>query len=119
MHFMSVWPERKRHRFDVSMQGKNMALTDDEVRHVARLARLDLTEAELQTAKQQLSAILDHITSLQEVDVTGVEPTAQVTGLTTVWRDDAVTDALTPEQALANAPDRQDSFFRVRAVFEE
>jgi aspartyl-tRNA(Asn)/glutamyl-tRNA(Gln) amidotransferase subunit C len=96
-----------------------MVLSDDEVRHVARLARLDLTEAELLSAGQQLSAILEHITSLQEVDVSGVEPTAQVTGLTTVWRDDAVIDALTAEQALANAPDRQDSYFRVRAVFDE
>jgi aspartyl-tRNA(Asn)/glutamyl-tRNA(Gln) amidotransferase subunit C len=96
-----------------------MVLSDDEVRHVARLARLDLTETELVTARQQLSAILEHITSLQEVDVSGVEPTAQVTGLTTVWRDDAVIDALTPAQALANAPDAQDGYFRVRAVFDE
>ena len=96
-----------------------MALTTDEVRHVARLARLELTEQDIQRAEQQLSAILEHITLLQQVDVDGVEPTAQVTGLTSVWRDDQVTESLTTDEALANAPDQQDGFFRVRAVFDE
>jgi len=67
----------------------------------------------------QLSAILDYIAMLQEVDVSNVPPTAQVTGLTTVWRPDVVGEMLTQEQALANAPDQQDGMFRVRAVFDE
>ncbi|NJM05018.1 Asp-tRNA(Asn)/Glu-tRNA(Gln) amidotransferase subunit GatC [Candidatus Gracilibacteria bacterium] len=96
-----------------------MALTSEEVQHVARLARLRLDSAEMEPMRAQLSAILDYIALLQEVDVSGVEPTAQVTGLTSVWRPDVVTGCLTTEAALANAPDRSADMFRVKAVFEE
>ncbi|MEF3273600.1 MAG: Asp-tRNA(Asn)/Glu-tRNA(Gln) amidotransferase subunit GatC [Chloroflexus sp.] len=96
-----------------------MSLSEAEVRHVARLARLALTDDEITVMRAQLSAILDYIAMLQEVDVSNVPPTAQVTGLTTVWRPDVVGEMLTQEQALANAPDQQDGMFRVRAVFEE
>jgi len=96
-----------------------MSLTSAEVTHVARLARLRLSPEELEQMRGQLSDILDYIAMLQEVDVTGVPITAQVTGLTTVLRPDAVTGKLTPAQVLANAPDAQDDMFRVRAVFDE
>ncbi len=96
-----------------------MAISEAEVRHVARLARLALSDEEIAVMKAQLSAILDYIAMLQEVDVSNVPPTAQVTGLTTVWRPDVVGEMLTQEQALANAPDQQDGMFRVRAVFDE
>lgn len=96
-----------------------MALTSAEVAHVARLARLSLSPDELERMRSQLSNILEYIELLQEVDVAGVEPTAQVTGLATVLRPDAVTERLTREQALANAPEQRDGMFRVRAVFEE
>ncbi|MGQ9611226.1 Asp-tRNA(Asn)/Glu-tRNA(Gln) amidotransferase subunit GatC [Chloroflexus sp.] len=96
-----------------------MALSEAEVRHVARLARIALSDEEIALMQAQLSAILDYIEMLQEVDVNNVPPTAQVTGLTTVWRPDVVGEMLTQEQALANAPDQQDSMFRVRAVFDE
>ena len=96
-----------------------MALTSAEVAHVARLARLSLSPEELERMRSQLSNILEYIELLQEVDITGVEPTAQVTGLATVLRPDAVTERLTREQALANAPEQRDGMFRVRAVFEE
>ena len=96
-----------------------MALTSAEVAHVARLARLSLSPEELERMRSQLSNILEYIELLQEVDVTGIEPTAQVTGLATVLRPDAVTERLTREQALANAPGQRDGMFRVRAVFEE
>lgn len=96
-----------------------MALTSAEVAHVARLARLSLSPEELELMRSQLSNILEYIELLQEVDVAGVEPTAQVTGLATVLRPDEVTERLTREQALANAPERRDGMFRVRAVFEE
>ena len=96
-----------------------MALTSAEVAHVARLARLSLSPEELERMRSQLSNILEYIELLQEVDVTGIEPTAQVTGLATVLRPDAVTERLTREQALANAPEQRDGMFRVRAVFEE
>ncbi len=96
-----------------------MALTSAEVAHVARLARLSLTDEEIELMRSQLSNILAYIDQLQEVDVTGVEPTAQVTGLATVMRPDAVTERLTREQALSNAPDQRDGMFRVKGVFEE
>jgi aspartyl-tRNA(Asn)/glutamyl-tRNA(Gln) amidotransferase subunit C len=96
-----------------------MAISEAEVRHVARLARLALSDEEIAVMQAQLSAILDYIAMLQEVDVSNVPPTAQVTGLTTVWRPDVVDEMLTQEQALANAPDQQDGMFRVRAVFDE
>jgi aspartyl-tRNA(Asn)/glutamyl-tRNA(Gln) amidotransferase subunit C len=96
-----------------------MALTSAEVAHVARLARLSLSPEELELMRSQLSNILEYIELLQEVDVTGVEPTTQVTGLATVLRPDAVTERLSREQALANATEQRDGMFRVRAVFEE
>jgi aspartyl-tRNA(Asn)/glutamyl-tRNA(Gln) amidotransferase subunit C len=96
-----------------------MALTQEEVAHVARLARMRLSPAEIENMQAQLSAILDSIKLLQEVDVAGVEPTSQVTGLTTVMRPDAVAGILPREEALANAADQDDGMFRVRAVFEE
>ncbi|MCS6889412.1 Asp-tRNA(Asn)/Glu-tRNA(Gln) amidotransferase subunit GatC [Chloroflexus sp.] len=96
-----------------------MSLSEAEVRHVARLARIALSDEEIAVMRAQLSAILDYIAMLQEVDVSNVPPTAQVTGLTTVWRPDVVGEMLTQAQALANAPDQQDGMFRVRAVFDE
>jgi aspartyl-tRNA(Asn)/glutamyl-tRNA(Gln) amidotransferase subunit C len=96
-----------------------MSLTYAEVEHVARLARLHLSPEELERMRGQLSDILDSIALLQEVDVTGVPITAHVTGLASVMRPDLVTDKLTVEQALANAPEKQDNMFRVRAVFDE
>jgi aspartyl-tRNA(Asn)/glutamyl-tRNA(Gln) amidotransferase subunit C len=96
-----------------------MALTQEEVAHVARLARMRLSPNEIERMQAQLSAILDSIKLLQEVDVEGVEPTSQVTGLTTVMRADEVSGTLAREEALANAADQHDGMFRVRAVFEE
>jgi aspartyl-tRNA(Asn)/glutamyl-tRNA(Gln) amidotransferase subunit C len=96
-----------------------MSLTYAEVEHVAHLARLRLSPEELEQMRGQLSDILDYIAMLQEVDVSGVPITAQVTGLVSVMRPDVVTGLLTPEEALANAPEKQDGMFRVKAVFEE
>jgi aspartyl-tRNA(Asn)/glutamyl-tRNA(Gln) amidotransferase subunit C len=96
-----------------------MALTEEEVAHVARLARLSLGPDELERMGAQLSHILEHIAALQEVDVTGVPATAQVTDLLTVMRPDVVSEQLSREAALANAPDKRDGMFRVKAVFDE
>lgn len=96
-----------------------MALTQAEVEHVARLARLKLTPEELERMRAQLSAILDYMEMLQEVDVTGVPPTAQVTGLASVMRPDEVEPSLPREEVLANAPDHRKGMFRVKAVFED
>ncbi len=93
-----------------------MALTLDEVRHVARLARLRLTEDELVEMQQQLSSILEHVDALQAVDVTGVPPTAQVTDVVNVVRPDEVRPSLPVEEALAGAPHREGDFFKVKKV---
>jgi len=96
-----------------------MHLTSDEVRHVAELARLHLTEEEIERYAQQLSAILDYAERLQEVDMSGVPPTPYVLPLQNVMAEDIPQPSLPNEVALANAPDKANGFFRVRAVFEE
>lgn len=96
-----------------------MHLTIDEVRHVAELAKLRLSEAELALYAEQLSAILDYAESLQQVDTSHVAPTPYVLPLYNVMAVDAPSPSLDNAVALANAPDKADGFFRVRAVFEE
>jgi aspartyl-tRNA(Asn)/glutamyl-tRNA(Gln) amidotransferase subunit C len=96
-----------------------MALTIAEVEHVRHLARLRLSAEELEKMRIDLSAILDHIDMLKEVDVSGVAPTAQVTDLLNVMREDAIRPSLPREDVLANAPEQRDGMFRVKAIFEE
>jgi aspartyl-tRNA(Asn)/glutamyl-tRNA(Gln) amidotransferase subunit C len=95
-----------------------MSLTLDEVRHVARLARLRLTDEELATMQQELSSILRYIDALQDVDVADVEPTAQVTDVVNVVRPDEVQPSLPVDEALGAAPHRQGDYFKVKPVLE-
>ena len=94
-------------------------ISREEVQHVARLARLHLTDEEAERMREQLDAILAYIDKLRELDVEGVEPTAHAVPLVNVMRDDALTPCLWQEQALANAPDRSDEFFRVPRIIED
>ena len=96
-----------------------MRLTHDEVRHVAELAKLRLSDEEVAEFAGQLSDILEYAERLQEVDTSHVPPTPYPLPLTNVLREDVATDCLTNDEALANAPDSADGFFRVRAVFGE
>ena len=96
-----------------------MSLTIEEVQHVAHLARLRLSAEELEKMRTDLSGILDYIDMLKEVDVGDVAPTAQVTDLFNVMRDDTVRPSLPREDVLANAPDQRNGMFRVKAIFEE
>jgi aspartyl-tRNA(Asn)/glutamyl-tRNA(Gln) amidotransferase subunit C len=96
-----------------------MQLTHTEVRHVAELAKLHLSEAEVAQIAEQLSAILDYAQQLQAVDTSSVPPTPHILPLTTVLRADVAEPGLSNAEALVNAPDQADGFFRVRAVFEE
>ena len=96
-----------------------MALTTAEVEHVAHLARLRLSADELEKMRTDLSAILAHIDMLKEVDIRDIAPTAQVTDLFNVLREDAVRPSLPREDVLSNAPDQRDGMFRVKAIFEE
>lgn len=97
-----------------------MALTIPEVEHIAKLARIELTDEEKKKFARQLSAILDYVAQLKEVDTSQVEPTAQVTGLENVTREDVVQgcDKKTRDKILDALPAREDDFVKVKAVFE-
>ena len=94
-----------------------MSLSADEVRKVADLARLELSDAELDTMARQLSAIVDYINQLHQVNTEGVEPLAHALDLHDVFRDDVPGQSLSADEALANAPARKDNFYRVPPVF--
>jgi aspartyl-tRNA(Asn)/glutamyl-tRNA(Gln) amidotransferase subunit C len=90
-----------------------MAISRDEVEHVARLARLALTEEELERFQEQLSAILDAVAKVSALDLADVEPTSHPLDVSNVGAADEPRPCLDPEEALANAPDREGDFFRV------
>ena len=91
----------------------------DDVAHVARLARLALTDAELETMREQLNAILAHIDALRAVDTTGIEPTSHAVPQFNVMREDEPRPCFPAADMLANAPDRSGEFFRVPRIIEE
>jgi aspartyl-tRNA(Asn)/glutamyl-tRNA(Gln) amidotransferase subunit C len=95
-----------------------MKLSREEVLHIARLARVSLTESEINQFSEQLSHLLENFEVLQQVDTTDVLPTAQAIELQSVTRDDEVASSLPPGDVLANAPRREGDCFRVRAVLE-
>lgn len=95
-----------------------MSLTAEDVLHIAKLARISLTEPEVERFAAQLSSILDHFAALSAVDTEGVEPTAHPLPLSNVMRADSVAPSLPQSEALANAPEQEEGFFRVRAVLE-
>ncbi len=95
-----------------------MSLSRDEVLHIARLARLGLSEDEVTKFQGQLSQILDQFQALQSLDTEDVPPTAYPLSLENVARDDALRPSLPVDVALANAPLREGNFIRVRRVLE-
>lgn len=95
-----------------------MRLTPEEVEHVALLGRLKLTEEERARFTTQLNSILEYFEQLQQIDTAGVPPMSHAVALTNVLREDEPQPSLTPEEALQNAPDREDDFFRVPRVIE-
>lgn len=97
-----------------------MKLTRDEVEHLGRLARLVLTEEEKERYATELSAILDYVEQLQEVNTTDVEPTSQVTGLEDVYRDDVMHgcgDEMR-KKIIEQFPEREGDLLKVPGVFE-
>jgi aspartyl-tRNA(Asn)/glutamyl-tRNA(Gln) amidotransferase subunit C len=94
-------------------------ISTDEVAHLARLARLALTDAELDSFAGQLDAILAHVSAIQGVDVAGVEPTDNPLKDVNVTRQDAIRPGLTQEQALAAAPKATDNRFAVPQILGE
>jgi len=95
-----------------------MKLSREEVLHIALLARLGLTETEVDRLREQLSNILENFEALQQVDTDDIPPTTQSVALQNVVSDDEVTPSLPQSQVLANAPQNEENFFRVRAVLE-
>lgn len=97
-----------------------MKLTKQEVEHIAKLARLELTENEKELYSKQLSSVLEYMEILNELDTDDVAMTSQVTGLTNVKREDEVEDCTRElrEKLLNEAPDRQMDFIKVKGVFE-
>ena len=96
-----------------------MPLERSEVEHIASLARIGLTEEELEMFGEQLSNILDQFEVLTELDTSDVTPTGHASGLQSVMREDLAEDSLDHEDVLKNAPRREGEFFRVNAVLEE
>ncbi len=96
-----------------------MSLSLDEVRKVARLARLELSDPDLLRMQQQLSAILDYVDQLNELNTEGVEPLAHPLPVQNVFRADEEVPSLPVSAALQNAPHRIDQYFGVPAVFTE
>lgn len=90
-----------------------------DVKHVAKLANLTLTEAETEKFEKQLGDIVTYVEKLNEVDTAGVEPTAQVTGLTNVLREDQTTPGLTQDEALSGTQNKHNGFFVVEQILEE
>lgn len=88
------------------------------IEHLARLARLDLNDAEKDRFASQLSGILAYVEQLRELDTARVEPTAHVIPLENVMRQDDVRPSLPREEALGNAPDRTEQFYRVPKIIE-
>ena len=95
-----------------------MSIDSSQVSHIARLARLSISNEEIKLFGSQLSDILTYIKKLEQLDTSGVEPTSHALSLENVDRPDVVRESLTVDDVLANAPDRHDSFYRVPKIIE-
>ena len=95
-----------------------MEITKQEVEHVAKLARLELSDQEKEIFTAQLSNILTYVEQLNELDTTGVEATSHVLDISNVMREDVPHESLSQEKALANAPDKAAGHYRVPLIIE-
>lgn len=94
-------------------------LTLEEVKHIAKLSNLYLTDTELVKLKDQLSATLKYIAVLHEIETKNIAPTNNVNGLKNIWRKDETTPSFSQEEALKNAKSTYKGYFKVKAVLEE
>ncbi len=94
-------------------------IDEAQVRKVAKLSRLDLSEAEVGEFTGQLSAILEYVEKMNELDTADVEPLAHCLPISNVFRDDCVRESLGTEKTLANAPQRDGGFFKVPKILDE
>jgi aspartyl-tRNA(Asn)/glutamyl-tRNA(Gln) amidotransferase subunit C len=93
-------------------------LTVKEVEHIAKLSRLDLSEAEKEKFANQLSGVLEYVEQLNEVDTKDIEPTAQVTGLSNIFVPDQITNPDSQFELLNNAPETDGTSIKIPAVFD-
>jgi len=93
-----------------------MAIEREDVLHVARLARLEIPEGDVEAVQAQLGAILEAVGKVAELDLSDVEPTSHPLAVVNAWGEDESRPSLSPEDALANAPDPEGGAFRVPAV---
>lgn len=94
-------------------------VSKEEVKQIAYLARLEMSDKEIEKYQKELSGILKYVDQISEVDTKNVEPTAQVTGLSDVWRvDEKHPSKLTRDEILANAPEKQDGYIKVKPVLD-
>ncbi len=93
-------------------------LTIEEIKQISVLTRIAMTENELDVMRTEMSAILDSVAILNEVDTENVDPTGHSVDIKSVMRDDEKQDSLTQEETLLNAPETEGSFIRIRAVWE-
>ena len=96
-----------------------MKLSREEVLHIARLARMGISDDEVDKLSEQLSDILDNFEVLQQVNTDDVPPTSQSIALSNVTRDDAVSASYSPDDILSNAPRREQDYFKIHAVLED
>lgn len=96
-----------------------MPISREQVQHIAKLARVGLSEEDIAKFQQQLSTILDYFETLKQVDTEGVPPTSHTLPLRNVMRDDVPGPSFPKEDILANAPQREGDHFRVKAILEE
>jgi aspartyl-tRNA(Asn)/glutamyl-tRNA(Gln) amidotransferase subunit C len=89
-----------------------MAISREEVLHVARLARLELSDDEVTRFQEQLSAILDAVSKVSELDLADVPPTSHPLEIANAWAEDEPHECLSLDDVFANAPDREDDYFR-------
>lgn len=93
-------------------------ITAQDVIHVARLARLHIREEEIEPMTQQLNAILEYFETLQQIDTTGVPASTHSVSITNAFREDVCAPSLPPEDVLANAPEAEQSLFKVPKIIE-
>jgi aspartyl-tRNA(Asn)/glutamyl-tRNA(Gln) amidotransferase subunit C len=96
-----------------------MVISKDEVKYIAHLARIGLSEAEIEHFQKQLESILEYVDKLKKLDVSSVPPTAHVLDITNVYRSDTIKFSLEPVQALKIAPAAQGNFYKVPKVIED
>ncbi|MEJ2648690.1 MAG: Asp-tRNA(Asn)/Glu-tRNA(Gln) amidotransferase subunit GatC [Sedimentisphaerales bacterium] len=94
-------------------------IDQEQVRKVAKLSRLDLTDSEIEEFTGQLGAILQYVEKMNELDTENVEPLAHCLPVSNVFREDCVKESLGTEKTLANAPQRDEMFFRVPKILDE